>query len=132
RVAHLVLELHVLATQRQRRPVDRSERRAQLVRDRRDEILSHRLELALLGQVAEGEHDAVLEADRRERQPYLAAAEVERDALDHGRLAGSRDGDAPVDLVPAGDSPCDLLAEQVALAQAGNAFRGRVPEAYAA
>src|SRR5581483_10917553 len=28
--------------------------------------------------------------------------------------------------------PCDLLAEQVALAQAGNALCGRVPEAHAA
>ena len=57
-----VAELEVLAPQRDRGAVDRRERRAQLVRDGRDEVGAHLLERALLGQVAEGVDGPFLEA----------------------------------------------------------------------
>ena len=79
--ALLVVERDVAAAQRHRRAVDRGERRAQLVRDGRDELGAHRLERALLGQVAERVDDAVGDGDAVDREPQLAAAEVERQRL---------------------------------------------------
>ena len=103
-VAQLGLELDVVAAQRERGAVDRGERRAQLVRHGRDEVLAHRLERALLGEVAERVDGAVLVADRGDREPELAAVELERNALRPRRLAGAaRRGTRGSDRVPAGD-----------------------------
>ena len=68
-----LVELQVLALERQGRAVDRGQRRAQLVRDRRDEVAAQLLEHALLGQVAEGVDGALGELDAGDREPELAA-----------------------------------------------------------
>jgi hypothetical protein len=48
------------------------------MRDRRDELGAHSLERTLIGQVTERVHDAVGNCDAVDREPELAAAEVER------------------------------------------------------
>ena len=75
--ALVVGERDVLAAERHRCAVDRSERRPQLVRHGRDELGAHRLERTLLGQVAEGVDDPVRHDDPMDREPELTAAEVE-------------------------------------------------------
>ena len=94
-------ELDVVAPERQRRAVDRGQRRTQLVRDGRDEILAHRLERPLLGEVTERVDGAVLVADRRDREPQLALIEIDRNAspLEPPRRP-ARSG-APLDRAPA-------------------------------
>ena len=79
--ALVVVERDIAPPQRHRRAVDRGERRAQLVGDRRDELRAHRLERPLLGQVAEGVDDAVRHGDAVQREPQLARPEVERQRL---------------------------------------------------
>ena len=79
--ALVVVEHDVAPPQRHRRAVDRGERRAQLVRDRRDELRAHRLERALLGQVAEGVDDAVRHGDAVIESQSSRVAEVERQRL---------------------------------------------------
>ena len=90
-LVHRVLELEVVARERQRRAVDRSERRAQLVRHGRDEVLANLLERALLGQVAERVHRSFVEADPRDREPALFAVELqwERRRRCRSRCAGA-------------------------------------------
>ena len=67
--------------QRHRRAVDRGERRAQLVRHGRHEVALHLLDAALLGHVPEGVDGALAEADAGDREPELAAADLERQRL---------------------------------------------------
>ena len=85
RRALLLAEEHVLAEQRLREAVDRRQRRAQLVRDGRDEVGLHLLDAALGGDVAEGVDPP---GDRAggighhrlaEREPDLLAAAPDRD-----------------------------------------------------
>ena len=102
-VVQLRLELDIVAPERQRRAVDRGERRAQLVRHGRDEVLPHRLERPLVGEVAERVDRSVLVPHRGDGEPELALLELQRDALRARRLAGARDGDALLDFRPAGN-----------------------------
>ena len=92
-VALRLLELDVAALERQRRAVDRGERRAQLVRDGRDEVALQLLDRALLGHVAERVDRAAGERDGRDREPALAALHVER-AASSARRARRRRGAA--------------------------------------
>ena len=66
RLALLVAELDVLPEQRLGEAVDRRQRRAELVRDRRHEVGLHLLDEAVGGDVAEGE-DAARDDARRGR-----------------------------------------------------------------
>ena len=77
----LVPEHDVVAAQRHRGAVDRGERRAQLVRDGRDEVALQLLDRALVGQVAEGVDRAVRELGGRQREPELTARPVEGEGL---------------------------------------------------
>ena len=100
----LVVERHVASAKRHRGAVDRRQRRAQLVRDGRDELGAHALERPLLGQVAERVDDAVRHRDAVDREPELAAAEVERQRLGARRgTACARDLDPRRDRRPARD-----------------------------
>ena len=78
-----LVELQVLTLERQRRAVDRGQRRAQLVRDGRDEVAAQLLEHAVGGQVAERVDGALVELDRRRsraraRAPAARAAASRR------------------------------------------------------
>ena len=77
----LVPEHDVVAAQGHRGAVDRRERRAQLVRDGRDEVALQLLDRTLLGQVAEGVDGAVRELGGRQREPELPARPVEGERL---------------------------------------------------
>ena len=132
--ALVLVERDIAPPQRHRRAVDRGERRAQLVGDRRDELRAHRLERPLLGQVAEGVDDAVRHGDAVQREPQLARPEVERQRLrpgsrDHG-LVGDRD--ARRDVRPAGDRLDGGPVEHVDAAAGPLRPRGAVPRADAA
>ena len=74
-------ELQVVSVQGHRRAVDRRERRAQLVRDRRHEVLPDLLEHAFLGDVTECVYRALVERDARHRDPALASRELEREGI---------------------------------------------------
>ena len=67
----LVGQLLVAIQQRLGRAVDGGHRRAELVRDRRDEIAVLLLEAAFAGEVAEGVDDAGGAADGDEREPEV-------------------------------------------------------------
>ena len=77
----VALEHDVVAPQRHRGAVDRGERRAQLVRDGRDEVALELLDGPLLGEVAERVDGALRELGGGEREPELAAGPVERERL---------------------------------------------------
>ena len=98
---HRFLELEILARERQRRAVDRSERRAQLVRHGRDEVLANLLERAFLGEVAERVHRSFVEADSRDREPALFPAELEREGRRRCGPGCTGHGDASREIVPA-------------------------------
>ena len=74
-------ERDVLAAQRHRGAVDRGERRAQLVRDGRDEIALELLDRPLVGEVAERVDRALRELRGGEREPELAGGAVDRKRL---------------------------------------------------
>src|SRR5205823_1530419 len=67
-------------------------------------------------------------ADGGDGEPELAAVELERDALRPGWFAGVRQGDAWLDRGPAGNGDGGGTAEQVGLAEAGDALGRSVPE----
>ena len=71
-------ELDVFAEQRLGRAVDGRHRRAQLVRDRRDEVGLLLLEPVLARDVAAGVDHAVRRADGREREPEILLADLKR------------------------------------------------------
>ena len=71
----------VALDQRNRRSVHRGKRRPQLMRDRGDEVAAHPLEGALLGEIAERVDRPFGEPYAGDREPELAAADLERDAL---------------------------------------------------
>src|SRR5262245_25763292 len=123
-VARLVADVDVLTADRDRGAVDRGQRRAQLVRDGRDEVGAHLLEGAVLGQVAEREDRSLVELDRREREPELAALDLDRHRLRAravvrhplrrlGVAGKSFDGLPADDLGPrqTGDRLCRLVPE---------------------
>ena len=61
--------------------VQRGERRAQLVRDRGDELSAELLEPPLAGDVAERIHDAVGQGDAGDREPDLPPFDLQRHGL---------------------------------------------------
>ncbi len=100
------------------------------MRHRRDEVLAHRLERALVREVAKCVDGAVCVADGGDREPELAVAELQGDALGTGGLVGARDGDESLDGRPAWKHFCRRPAEHLCLRQAGDPHRGAVPEAH--
>ncbi len=74
-------ERDVVAPQRHRRAVDRGERSAKLVRDRRDEVALQLLDGPLLGEIPERVHRALRELGGGEREPELPAGPLERERL---------------------------------------------------
>ena len=130
--SQLCRELDVVAAERQRGAVDRGERRPQLVRHGGDEVLPHRLERALLREVAERVDGAVLVADRGHREPQLAAADLERHALRPAGLAHGGDGQPRLDRLPARDGVADAAPEHVVGGEPGDPLRRRIPEPDAA
>ena len=129
-LALLGCELDVAPAQRHRRAVDRGERRAQLVRDRRDELGPQLLERPLLGQVAERVHRAVGDGDTGDRQPELAPADADGQRLEAQRRGGiGRDRNALRHCVPAGDHLRDPPLEHGRTRQPGDRLRRAVPVA---
>ena len=74
----MVRERDVLPAKREGGAVDGGERRPELVRDGRDEVGLELFDCALGGEVAEGEDCPALEADSGDRQPELAAVDLDR------------------------------------------------------
>ena len=122
-----VRELDVAAHERLREAVDRGERRAELVRDRGDEVRLHLLDDALAGDVAEGEDaagdgPARVEHDRlAEREPDLLVAALDRERALAGRRAVLRREIALQDLRHA-------AAERFLGGDAADLLGGRVPQ----
>ena len=77
----VLVEHDVLATKRHRGAVDRRERRAELVRDGRDELGLQRVEGTLLRQIPERVDGAVHHRDASDGKPQLALADAERQRL---------------------------------------------------
>ena len=102
----LVAEHDVLAPERHRSAVDRRQRRAELVRDGRDEVAPQLLDRSLLGQIAERVDGAVGELCRRQREPELPVGTVDGERLRPlaglvERPAGERVGSGrPGDVAP--------------------------------
>ena len=71
-------ERDVLAPECQSGAVDRRQRRAQLVRDSRDELRLQGLDRSFGGEVAEGEDRSALEPDAGDREPELAPVDLDR------------------------------------------------------
>ena len=118
-----------VAPDRLRRAVDRRERRAQLVRDGRDELGLERSSAALLGQVAERVDRPVVEPDARDREPELAAVELERHRLGAHELAGPlATGISGDELRPAGQHLVDAAAHDLVRVEARDRPGGGVPE----
>ena len=71
-------EQDVLAAECQGSAIDGGERRAELMRDRGDEIGLQRLDRTLFGQVPERVDAAVVETDSRDREPELPVVDLHR------------------------------------------------------
>ena len=133
RRAVLVVEVDVLAAQRHGGAVNGRERRAQLVRDRRDELALQLLDAALLGQVAQRVDGAVGELDGGDGDPELSVAELERERLGVlGRVDGARWLRVPAARSPpspgrtsCGRRPSDLPASERPVIAATAGFQRR-------
>ena len=125
-----VVELEVGAPDRLRGAVDRSERRAQLVRDGRDEVRLQLLERALLGQVPERVDDPLVEADARDAESQSSRPTSSTGTVSvrtGSRQARSRPGSA-ARLVPLADDVLDRRPTTRRLGEPRDGRRGRVPE----
>jgi hypothetical protein len=120
----------VALDQSDRRAVDRGERRSQLVRDRGDEVAAHPLEGPLLGEIAERVDRPFGEPHAGNREPELAAADVERDALGaaSGRSGLGGDRDPLGQLGPTRDDALRIAAQHLLGAQARDRLGRRIPE----
>ena len=117
------------ALHRHRRAVDGGERRAELVRDGRDEVRLERAQALLLGHVAERVHAPLLEADAGERQPQLASAELDRGGA-RRRLRDGRPGahrHELLDLLPVRQHAIERQPGRGVLGDARDRRGGRVP-----
>src|SRR4029079_16803862 len=97
--------------------VDRGERRPELVRHRREEVLADLLECALVADVLEGVDDAFVERAAQDRRPPLATCALERPRL------GARGDASPAREQLLEPAPDDLVARD-----AGDRRRRAVPE----
>src|SRR5207244_9512682 len=114
----------VLAPERECRAVDGGERRAELVRDGRDEVRFEGLDGSLRGEVAKREDRSVFESDRCDRQPELAAVDLDRLGLRPQEAALREVGDLrprPEDLVGA-------ATDRLLRGEPGHLLDRRVPE----
>ena len=125
---HRLLELEILTPESQRRAVDRGERRTQLVRHRRDEILSNLLERALFGEVAECVHRSFVEADPGDREPPLVTFEVQGKGRCRRGAGRTHHGDACGEILPARQHLVGRPAHHLAASEPGDRFGRAVPE----
>src|SRR5439155_2515439 len=117
-------ERYVLAAKRERGAVDGGERRAQLVRHGRDEVRLESLDGPLGGEVTEREDRSVLETHGGDRQPELAAVD-----LDWLRLRAQRAGLREVsDLRPGREDVVGAATERLGGRESGHVLDRRIPE----
>ena len=127
-LAHGLLELEIGTSQGQRRSVDRGERRAQLVRHRRDEILPHLLEGSLLREVAERVHGSAFELDARHRQPELTATRIDGDRICGDRRARRADRHTRQCVCEGGPHVMRTVCEHLFAADPRDRLGRRVPQ----
>src|SRR3954468_14429427 len=113
----VVLQLDVLAVQREGGAVDRGEWRAELVRDGGDDVLAHLLEHAFVGDVLERVDDAVVERDAGDGDPAIVPFALERQRLHPGRCP-----------LPGGQQVVEPAADDLLAPDPGNRLGGAVPQ----
>ena len=119
-----------MAQERLRGPVDRGQRRAQLVRGRGDEVGLHLLEVVHLGQVAERVDGSSVEVHARDRDPAISSVRLEGDHdLWLAGVGRRRDRDRVDRVLPPGNRVCRRVAENVGGRNRGDRLRRRIPEA---
>ena len=118
-----------MAEQRLRGAVDGSQRRAQLVRGRGDEVGLDLLEPARVGQVAERVDRAAEETHAGDRDPALATRGLDRDQdLVVARVGRRGDGNALDGGLPAGDRLGRGVADDVGGGDERDRLGRRVPQ----
>jgi hypothetical protein len=122
-------ERDVVAEERLRSSEHGRHRRAQLVRERGDEVALRRLEPAVAGQVAKRVDDAVRAADGHEREPELAAVHLDRQRHRARQLGLVGDRDLGGDLLPVREHLARLPADHIVAGAPGDELRRAVPEA---
>ena len=85
-VPGLLVQVLLPLEQRHRGAVQRGQRRAQLVRDRGDELGTELLEPPLAGHIAEGVHDAVAQGGAEDGKPDLPSFDLQRHGLGARRV----------------------------------------------
>ncbi len=125
---HVGRERDVVAEQRPRRSENTRQRRAQLVRDGRDELALALVDAVLEREVAERVHDPFRAEYRDDRQPELPPVDVDRDGDRTRARAFDRDGDLRGYERPAGKDVRDRRAEHALAVETGYPLRGAVPE----
>ena len=116
------------AQQRLSRAVDRGHRRAQLVRDRRDEVRLFLLEPGFRRDVAERVDDAVCDPDGDEREPEVTAADLDRKRQRSGHRVLRGDLDAVGERGRGRDDVHELPPQNLVGREPGDERGGGVPE----
>ncbi len=110
--------------------VDRRERRAQLVRGGRDEVVLELVHRALVGAVLERVDGRIGDVDAAEREPDLAPGDLEGEHARESarRAARAGDGDRRGDLLPAAEQLVGRPADRLLVPDPGDLLGSEVPE----